>query len=52
MENFHNPSSSVVVAKCFLDYRIFDCLLTSMAAVLAEDGRDSFLFVGDLDDHH
>ena len=26
---------------------IFDCLLASMAAVQAEDARDSFLFVGD-----
>ena len=31
-----------------LDDRIFDCLLTSMAAVQAEDMRASFLFVGDL----
>ena len=30
------------------DDRIYDCLLTSMAAVLAEDVRTSFLFVGDL----
>ena len=39
---YHNPD---------LDYRIFDCLLTSMAAVQAEDVRASFLFVGDLNDH-
>ena len=32
--------------------RIFDCLLTSMAAVQAEDVRYSFLFVGDLNGHH
>ena len=31
-----------------LDDRIFDCLLASMAAVQAEDGRASFLFKGDL----
>ena len=31
-----------------LDDRIFDCLLTSMAAMQAEDVRASFLFVGDL----
>ena len=31
-----------------IDDRIFDCLLTSMAAVQAEDVRASFLFVGDL----
>ena len=31
-----------------LDDRIFDCLQTSMA----EDVRDSFLFVGDLNGHH
>ena len=35
-----------------LDDRIFDCLLTSMAAVQAEDVRASFLFVGDLNGHH
>ena len=35
-----------------LDNRIFDCLLTSMAAVQAEDVRASFLFVGDLNGHH
>ena len=35
-----------------LDDRIFDCLLTSMAAVQTEDVRASFLFVGDLNGHH
>ena len=35
-----------------LDDRIFDCLLTSMAAVQAEDVCASFLFVGDLNGHH
>ena len=35
-----------------LDDRISDCLLTSMAAVQAEDVRASFLFVGDLNGHH
>ena len=35
-----------------LDDRIFDSLLTSMAAVQAEDVRASFLFVGDLNGHH
>ena len=39
---YHNPD---------LDDRIFDCLLTSMAAVHAEDERASFLFVGDLNGH-
>ena len=34
------------------DDRIYDCLLTSMAAVRAEDVRASFLFVGDLNGHH
>ena len=34
------------------DDRIYDCLLTSMAAVQAEDARASFLFVGDLNGHH
>ena len=40
---YHNPDQ---------DDRIYDCLLTSMAAVQAEDVRASFLFVGDLNDHH
>ena len=35
-----------------LDDRIFDCLLTSMAAVQAEDIRASLLFVGDLNGLH
>ena len=35
-----------------LDDRIFDCLLTSMAAVQAEDVHASFLFVGGLNGHH
>ena len=35
-----------------LDDRIFDCLPASMAAVQAEDVHASFLFVGDLNDHH
>ena len=32
--------------------RIFDCLLTSMADVHAEDVLASFLFVGDMNGHH
>ena len=39
----HNPD---------LDDRIFDCLLTSKAAVQAEDVHASFLFVCDLNGHH
>ena len=35
-----------------LDDWIFDCLLTSMAAVQAEDVHASFPFVGDLNGHH
>ena len=35
-----------------LDDRIFACLLTSLAAVQAEDVRASFLFVSDLNGHH
>ena len=35
-----------------LDDRIFHCLLASMAAVQAEDVRESFLFLGDLNGHH
>ena len=40
---YHNPD---------LDDQIFDCLLTSMAAVQAENVRTSFLFVGNLNGHH
>ena len=35
-----------------LDDLILDCLLTSMAAVQAEDARASFLLVGDLNGRH
>ena len=35
-----------------LDDRIFNCLLTSIAAMQAEDVRASFLFMGDLNGHH
>ena len=35
----------------YLDDRMFDCLLASMAAVQAEDVCASFLFVGDLNGH-
>ena len=35
-----------------LDDRIYDCLLTTMAAVQAADARATFLFVRDLNDHH
>ena len=35
-----------------LDDRICDCLLTSLAAVQAEDVRASFQFVGNLNGHH
>ena len=35
-----------------LDDHIFDCLLTLMAAVHAEDVRASLLFVGDFNGHH
>ena len=34
------------------DDRIYDCLLTAMAAVQAADARASFMFVGDLSGHH
>ena len=39
----HNPD---------LDDKLFDCLLALMDAVQAEDIQASFLFVGDLNDHH
>ena len=35
-----------------VDRWIFDCLLTSMAAVQVEDVHASFLFVGDVKGHH
>ena len=35
-----------------LDDRIYDCSLTAMTAVQAEDERASSLFVGDLNGHH
>ena len=35
-----------------LDDRIFDCLLSSMVTVQAEDVRASLLFACDLNDHH
>ena len=35
-----------------LDDRIYDCLLTAMAAVQAADARASFLFVSDLSGQH
>ena len=35
-----------------LDDQIYNYLLTSMAAVQAKDVRASFLFMGDLNDHH
>ena len=35
-----------------LDDRTFNCLLTSMAAVQADDVRASILFAGDLNGHH
>ena len=35
-----------------VDGRIYDCLLTSMAAVQAEDVSASIMFVGDLSDYH
>ena len=40
---YHNPD---------LDDRIYDCLLTAMAAMQAADARASFVFVGDLNGHH
>ena len=35
-----------------IDDRIYDCLLTAMAAVQAADARASLIFVGDLNGHH
>ena len=34
------------------DDRIYDCLLTAMAAMQAADARSTFLFVGDMYGHH
>ena len=35
-----------------VDDQIYECLLTSMAAVQAEDVRASFLVMGNLNGHH
>ena len=35
-----------------LNYRVFDCLLASIAAVQAEDVRATFLFMSDLNGYH
>ena len=35
-----------------LDDRMYDCLLTAIAAVQAVDVRTLFLFMGDLNGHH
>ena len=35
-----------------LDDRIYEYLLTAMASVQAADARASYVFVGDLNDHH
>ena len=35
-----------------LDDQIYDCLITSVAAVQAEDVLASYLFMGDLNGHH
>ena len=40
---YHNP---------VIDDRMYDCLLTAMAAVQAADVHASFLFVGDSNGHH
>ena len=34
------------------DYGIFYCLLVSMAAIQENDGKASFVFIGDFDAHH
>ena len=47
-QNFHVFS---LYRRPDLDDRIYDCLLTVMAAVQAADARASFLFVGDLNAH-
>ena len=42
----------VCIATLTLDDRIYECLLTTMAAVQAVDVRASFLFMGDVNIHH
>ena len=52
-QNFYlRQSRSVYLRNPDLDDRIYDCLLTAMAAVQAADAHASFLFVGDLNGHH
>ena len=51
-QNSLNPDLYLFSLNPDLDHRIFDCLLTSMAAVQAEDVRASFLFADDLNGHH
>ena len=48
----HNLSVFSLYLNPDLDDRIFYCLLTSTAAVKAEDVRASFQSVGDLNGHH
>ena len=43
---FRNPIQMILL------YRIFDCLLTSMASVRKSDEKAAFLFVGDFNAHH
>ena len=50
------PFVPILVTRCAFhggtSVHLYECLLTSMAAVQAEDVRASFLFVGDLNGHH
>ena len=47
-----NPDVFSLYRNPDLDDRIYDCLITAMAAVQAADARASFLFVGDLNCNH
>ena len=53
IERIDNPSSTAIVAKCCClgfvvpdSTFIYDCLVTSMAAMKVDDEHDIFLFVG------
>ena len=59
IERIANQSSTAIVAKCWClgfvvpdSTFIYNCLLTSMAAMVVDDEHDIFLLVGDLNGHH
>ena len=51
-DDWHNFFASSLFPNPDLEEQIYDCLLTSMAALQAEDVRSSFLCVGELNGHY